>query len=488
MRTANKNKLAMKLALPFLALLAARLPATYFQWPMKAIVRALRLACLALACMAAWLQPAAAQLRPPADADSPIADKDAPNFDAHFQATYIWQRKPAFAAAYSGPNSLSPDAEKSYTFSATAFLGARLRPGTELYINPEVIQGVPLSGLVGLGSPTNGEIQKVAGPNPSLYLPRLFVRQTWGLGGGSEDVEAAPNQLSGTRDRHRLTLTAGKLAITDIFDANAYSHDARTKFMSWASLASGPFDYAADARGYTWGAALEYNRDDWALRIGRFAGPQESNGESLNFAIGRYHGDQVEVEHAHELGGQPGAVRFLLWNNRENMGRFQDAIAYANLSGGVPDVANVRRPNSKHGYGLHLEQALSPDVGMFVRYGWADGQTETYSFEEVERSAQAGMAIKGTAWRRGGDTLGWLVMRNGLSGVHQQYLSQGGLGFFIGDGRLNYRPEQIVEVYYSFNLSRQAWLSADYQRIVNPAYNADRGPVTVYSLRLHTEF
>lgn len=444
-------------------------------------------ACLPLLCTAT-LQPAWAQAAPPAGTGAATAHEAEPDFDARFQATYIWQRKPAFTAAYSGPNSLSAKAEKSYTFSATVFLGIRLHPGTELYINPEVIQGVPLSGLVGLGSPTNGEIQKVAGPHPSVYLPRLFVRQTWGLGGGSEDVEAAPNQLAGQRDRRRLVLTAGKLAVTDIFDTNRYSHDARTQFLSWASLTHGPFDYVADARGYTWGAALEYVHGNWAFRYGCFIGPEESNGESLNFAIGQYHGDQVEIERSHELGGQPGAVRLLLWNNRENMGRFQDAINDARLYGGTPDVANVRRPNNKHGYGLHLEQALSSNIGVFVRYGWADGQTETYSFEEVERSAQAGVAIKGASWGRSDDTLGVLVMRNGLSSVHQQYLSQGGLGFFIGDGRLNYRPEQIIETYYSFKLSKQTWLSADYQRIVNPAYNADRGPVNVYSLRLHTEF
>ncbi|MDE2628473.1 MAG: carbohydrate porin [Burkholderiales bacterium] len=445
----------------------------------------------AIAAQPAWAQSPAPTSTPtptptPADTDRP--SQNAPNFDARFQATYIWQRKTAFAAAYSGPNSLSTDAEKSYTFSATAYLGLRLAPGTELYVNPEVIQGVPLSNLQGLGSPTNGEIQKVAGSNPKLYLPRLFVRQTWGLGGGSDSVDAAQNQLSGTRDKRRLVLTAGKFAVTDVFDANAYSHDARSQFMTWASLAQGPYDFVADSQGYTWGASLEYVHDDWALRVGRFVAAQESNGQSLNFAIGRYHGDQIEVEHAHRIGGQPGVVRVLFWSNRESMGRFADAIDYAQRHGGVPDVANVRAPHHKHGYGLHLEQALSDDVGAFVRYGWGDGQTETYSFEEVERSAQAGLSIKGASWGRGGDTVGLLALRNGLSAIHQRYLAQGGLGFFIGDGRLNYRPEQIVEAYYSYKLCPQAWLSADYQHIVNPAYNADRGPVNVYGLRLHAEF
>jgi high affinity Mn2+ porin len=435
---------------------------------------------------AAACQPALAQPDSPPIATAPGAA--APTFDARFQATYVWQRKPAFDAAYSGPNSLATEAEKSYTFSATAYFGARLGPGTELYLDPEVIQGVPLSNLQGLGSPTNGEIQKVAGPNPKLYLPRLFVRHTWSLGGGSEAVEGAQNQLTGTRDRRRLVLTFGKLAVTDIFDANAYSHDARSQFLTWASLAQGPFDFVADTQGYTWGAALEYFHDAWALRVGRFVVAQESNGQSLNFAIGRYHGDQIEVEHSHELGGRPGVIRVLVWNNREVMGRFDDALDFARRNGGTPDVANVRAPHEKHGYGLHVEQALTDAVGAFARYGWADGQTETYSFEEVDRSAQVGVAIKGSAWGRGADTVALIAIRNGLSGVHQRYLAQGGLGFFIGDGRLNYRPERIIETYYSWRLCGPTWLSADYQHIANPAYNADRGPVNVYSLRLHTEF
>jgi len=159
------------------------------------------------------------------------------------------------------------------------------------------------------------------------------VRQTWGLGGGSEAVDGAQNQLSGTRDKRRIVLTVGKLAVTDIFDANTYSHDARSQFMTWASLAQGSYDFVADSQGYTWGASLEYIHDDWALRVGRFVAAQESNGQSLNFAIGRYHGDQIEIEHAHELGGRPRVIRVLLWNNREFMGRFADAIDFARRNG-----------------------------------------------------------------------------------------------------------------------------------------------------------
>jgi hypothetical protein len=410
------------------------------------------------------------------------------DIEAHFQATYIWQHKDAFDAAYSGPHSLSTAAERSYTFSGTAFFGVRLRPGTELYFDPEVIQGVPLSNLYGLGSPTNGEIQKVAGTTPLAYLPRVFLRQTWDLGGNRETVASAANQMAGLQSSQRLVLTVGKLAVTDIFDLNAYSHDPRSQFLTWSSLASGPYDFVADAQGYTWGGALEYVHDDWSVRAGRFIGPKEPNGQDLNFAIWRFHGDQMELEHRHEIAGQAGAVRVLAWRNLEDMGRFSDAIDYAQRYGGVPDVANVRSPHVKHGWGLHVEQALSDNVGGFARYGWADGQTEVYSFEEVDRSAQLGVAFKGSMWQREGDGAGLLLVRNGLSSAHRAYLAQGGMGFFIGDGRLTYRPEQVLESYYNVAVARSAWVGVDLQHIANPAYNADRGPVNVFSVRLHAEY
>lgn len=411
-----------------------------------------------------------------------------PDVEAHLQATYIWQRKPAFSAPYTGDNSLKTEREKSYTFSSTLFLGLRAAPGLEFYVNPEVIQGVPLSHLAGFGSPTNGEIQKAAGPHPKGYFPRAFMRKTWNLEGEQESVESAPNQLAGTRSKNRVVLSAGKMSVIDIFDANPYSHDPRSQFMTWSSLAHGSYDYVADAQGYTWGAALEYFHDGWELRIGRFIGPRESNGQPLNYRIMKFHGDQVEAVHNHEWDGKPGAVRMLLWRNREDMGSFQDAISYAQANGGTPDLANVRKPQTKWGYGLHLDQALTENIGAFVRYSWNDGKTETYSFEEVDRSAQLGVSIKGAAWGRAGDTLGLLAIRNTLSPTHRQYLAQGGLGAFIGDGQLNYKAEWVNEIYYNLRLSKGLWLGLDVQQVRNPAYNADRGPVRVYALRLHAEY
>lgn len=419
------------------------------------------------------------------------AAQDAPEpelWNAKFQATYIWQTKPGFAAAYSGVNSLSPRAEKSYSFTSTAFLGLRLARDTELYFNPELVQGVAMSNLTGLGGLSNAELQKTAGPNPTLYRARLFVRQTWNMGGEREAVASDANQLAGSRDKDRMVLSAGNLAVTDIFDANAYANDPRTQFMNWAFLTHGAYDFAADARGYSWGAALEYYTGDWAFRVGRFMQPKESNGLALDRALQRHYGDQYELEKGYTLAGRTGAVKLLYFRNRAIMGGFADALA--NAAGGVPDVADVRKLRVKQGWGINLEQSLTDNAGMFARLGRSDGASETYAFAEIDHSLSLGVNVKGTGWGRAQDTLALAYARNGLSASHQAFLAAGGNGFFIGDGRLNYRPEAIFEGYYSLALDflKNSAISFGLQYIRNPAYNADRGPVKVMSMRLHTEF
>ncbi|MES2283875.1 MAG: carbohydrate porin [Pseudomonadota bacterium] len=409
-------------------------------------------------------------------------------FFAKFQATYIGQLKPAFNAPYTGTNSLLPDRETGYSGSATAFFGYRPWAGGELHFNQEVIQLAAFSGLRGLGGLTNAEQQKTSGRKPKFYRARVFLRQTFSLGGAQEPVESSSLQLAGMVDRRRLVVTAGNVSVLDIFDSNAYAHDPRTQFLNWAFLTHGSYDYAGDARGYTNGAALEYYYDDWAVRVGRFMGPRESNGLALDSRLSIHHGDQIEIEHSHTVEDLPGKVRLLAFRNREKMGNFADAVRFAAANGGIPDVGNVRKDDLKIGLGLNVEQSLRSDVGVFARASWADGRSETYSFTEVENSVSAGIAIKGDKWTRPKDTLGLAVAQNGLGKSHRDYLSLGGVGAFIGDGKLNYRPERIAEIYYSMNLFSSNTITLGYQRIVNPAYNADRGPVNVFSLRLHSEF
>jgi high affinity Mn2+ porin len=415
------------------------------------------------------------------------ADVATQNFDVKLQSTYMWQRHPSFGALYSGPNSLSNAEEKSYTFSGTAFVGLRLSKGTEVYIDPEVIQGVPFSGLTGLAAPTNGEIQKVVGPNPSAYIPRFFIRQTWGLGGGTQAVASGQNQLAGIVDKNRLVLTAGKMSVVDLFDVNVYAQNPRTQFMNWSIYENGSYDFAADARGFTWGAALEYDHDNWAVRAGRFLGPRESNGSQLSYSITNFYGDNIEVDYGYALAGQPGKIRLLGWRNHFRMGSYQDAIDLGAASGTTPDIGLTRKPRTKVGFGLNLEQSLTDDIGVFVRANKSDGNEEEFAYEEVDRNVVGGVSIKGTSWHRQSDTAGFALGRNELSNPHKNYLAAGGLGFFLGDGQLNYRPEHVLEAYYSLNTYKHYFITLDFQHIVNPGYNADRGPVSVFSLRLHAE-
>ena len=411
------------------------------------------------------------------------------DWNAKFQATYVWQLKPSFAAAYSGPNSLSSEREKSYSFTATAALGFRPWTGGELYFDPEVAQGVPLSNLTGLGGFTNGEMARASGSNPTFYRARLFLRQSWGMGAGSAQVESDADRLAGAVDKRRIVLTAGNLSVLDIFDNNAYSHDPRRQFLNWAFLTYGAYDYAGDARGYTWGTALEYFHDDWAIRAGRFIQPKEPNQLQLDSRIFQHYGDQIEIERGHTLGNQPGMLRLLVFRNRAVMSRFDEALDLAARTGTTPDINAVRTGEQvKTGIGINLEQAITPDVGVFSRAMWADGQTETYAFTEIDRSLSAGALINGSAWGRPQDSIGVALARNELSHAHRDYLAAGGLGFFIGDGRLNYRPEDILEAFYSLSVFKSSWVTLDAQRIQNPAYNADRGPVDVGTIRLHAEF
>ena len=409
--------------------------------------------------------------------------------NAKFQATYVWQTKDAFSADYSGAHSLSTQHEKSYSYTMTAAFGFRPWAGGEIYFDPEAAQGIPLSNLTGLGGFTNGEIARTAGPRLAVYTARLFLRQSWGMGGDSEIVESDFNQLAGRVDRRRLVWTVGNLAVSDIFDNNAYNHDPRTQFLNWSIMNQGAYDYAANARGYSWGTALEWYRDNWAMRIGRFIQPNLPNQSSLDSNIFQHYGDQIEAEHSHTIASQPGKLRLLAFRNRAVMARYQDALVLAAATGTTPDLNAVRSGNQiKYGFGLNIEQALSDDIGVFARAGWADGNTETYAFTEIDQSASAGTLIKGTAWGRTGDNVGVAFACNELSAAHRHYLAAGGLGFFIGDGQLNYQPEMIVESFYNLQAMKYAWLTLDWQYIRNPAYNADRGPVNVATLRLHTEF
>ncbi|HXL76862.1 MAG TPA: carbohydrate porin [Burkholderiales bacterium] len=415
------------------------------------------------------------------------ADLPESALDVHAQATYIRQYKPSFLAPYSGPHSLDAERASSYTLTGTLFFGARLGDATELYFNAEFVQGLAFSGLLGTGGFANGEIQRTTGQQLRGYRARLFARHTWNLGGEIEEKESDLNQVRTRYAAERFVLTAGNLSVLDIFDVLEYSHDPRTQFMNWSSLTYGAWDYPADARGYTWGLAGEYITPLGQLRVGRFLVPAESNGLRLDQAFMQRYGDVAELEVPYKVAGRSAIARALWFRNRVNSGAFDDAIASGAATGTVPDLSLVRHAQSKQGFGLSTQMELGENLGAYVRAGWSDGKTETFMFTEIDRSLAAGGLVKGGGWGRPEDTVGVAAYINGLSRPHRDYLAAGGLGFFLGDGRLNYATEQILEVFYSLAVVKKTYVSLGYQRIANPGYNRDRGPADFFSLRFHAE-
>ena len=407
----------------------------------------------------------------------------------HAQSTFVWQRKSSFDAPYTGPQSLRTAREYSHTWSATAFLGVRLWQGAEFYLNPESVSGVPLSDLYGLASINNGEIQKNGGPIPREYLARFFVRQTFGLGGEQLHVDDAPNQVASDYNRRRIVVTAGKLTQTDIFEKSSYANDPRSQFLNWALITHGAWDYAADARAYTIGLAGEWYWDDWAVRVGRFMEPDTANGTVLNYNIGRFHGDQFELEHDHVIGGLTGAVRLMVFRNRAFAGSYRDAINAALATGGTPDATGVRKDADKTGFGISLEQRVAPDIGLFLRASTADDKVEEYAFTEIDNTVSGGLAMQGNRWHRPNDTFGLAFSSSGLNRDHRDYLAAGGFGGFLGDGQLTrYGRENVIEAYYNLQIVKGLNFTLNLQQITNPGYNAERrGPVRIIGGRLHWE-
>ena len=408
----------------------------------------------------------------------------------HAQSTFITQSALPFRAKFKGDNSLANGGETKETWTVTPAAGLRLWPGSEFYFNPELFQGFGLDSTHGIAGFTNGEAQKGGTHIPKAYVARLLMRQVWGLGGERETVKDDFNQLGGTRDVSRLTLTVGKMSVSDMFDNNSLSHDPRDDFFNWSIWEAGGFDNAANTKGYTWGGALELNQKNWAVRAGYFLEPVVSNSDILDtryFERGQY---LAEIEQRYKLIGQPGTVRLLGWLSRVNASSFAEALTLTAATGtNINDATTaVHKVHTKYGFVAGIEQKLNDDIGVFARLSASDGRYETMSFTDVDHSASLGVVVTGAKWGRPNDKFGIAGAINGISGVHQNWFNAGGLGLLIGDGKLGYAPEQIAEGYYTYSFSEHLSLTLDGQAINNPAYNADRGPVEVLSARLHGHF
>jgi high affinity Mn2+ porin len=416
---------------------------------------------------------------------TPLTDPESNRWEIHGQTTFLPQGYPAFHAPYSGPNSLTPTPQAQETWSNSLYLNARLWDGGEVYYNPELLQGFGLNDTVGVAGFPSGEAQKSNFPYPHYNTSRLFVRQTFSFGGEQEELASGPLQLAGKADVSRLTLQVGKFSVIDVFDGNSYAKDSRKDFMNWSIWAPGAFDYTADKLGLTYGATAELNQKQWALRAGYFLMDAVSNSNNFDtkvFQRGEY---VIELETRYSLFSQPGKLRTIAWLNSAFSGSYRETLD--NPAFGV-DIAQTRRGRIKYGYVINLEQAVTDEVGLFGRWSWNDGKTEIMAFTDIDASLSLGASIKGTRWGRPDDVIGIGGAINALSSDHRDFIAAGGLGVLIGDGQLNYRRERILETYYAFAINKALTLTADYQFVTNPAYNADRGPVSIFSGRLHGEF
>ncbi|HUB79393.1 MAG TPA: carbohydrate porin [Bryobacteraceae bacterium] len=427
----------------------------------------------------------------------PLAAQDAatgtppPNerWNVYFQATSIGQYHGSFPAAYSGPLSLANHPEAETSLTSTIFFGFRIARNTQFYFDPEMAGGRGFSGTDGLANFSNGEMPRVEGATPKPYIARLYITQDFALGEERDAVESDENQLSGSRPARRYSITLGRFSATDFFQNTKYSNDPRTQFMGWATMYNGAWDYPADTRGYTWGWVHELHFPRWSFRYGSAAMPRVANGERFDRRLFRDRADMFEGELDGHIHLHPGAVRLLSYFNHAQMGDYAEAIRIAEETGMKPDVTATRRAGAlKYGFGLSADQEITTDFGVFGRLGWNDGKTESFAFTAMDRLASFGVSLKGRRWNRPGDVVASAITAGGLSGVHAQYLALGGNDFLIGDGGLRYGPEISWESYYSARVFEGFFATIGANHYDNPAYNRDRGPLWVGTLRLHIEY
>jgi high affinity Mn2+ porin len=407
----------------------------------------------------------------------------------HFQNTVINQIHPAFRADYNGRNSLDPTSENHTSISGTLFFGAQLWKGAEAYFNPEITGGAGFSQTTGIAGFPNGEVYRVSDASPHIYIARFYFKQIFALSNDFSVQKDEINQIATRLPSSYFSVVAGKFSVMDFFDGNKYSHDPRNQFFNWALMGNGAWDYPANTRGYTFGITTEYVKPKWALRFSAVMVPVEANGAIMDWNILRSRSESMEFEHQYTIVNLKGTVRFMTYLTEARMGNYQKALEWGINHHSAPEIDSVQAVGrTKFGFGINIEQPISKTLGTFLRASWNDGKNQTWTFTEIDRHISAGFVLNGDSWKRKDDKLGFAQIVDGLSKVHRDYLKAGGYGFIIGDGNLNYGLEAISEIYYSFRLFKyDLWLTPNYQFILNPAYNKDRGPVHSFGMRMHVE-
>jgi high affinity Mn2+ porin len=420
-----------------------------------------------------------------AEAAAEQPSKLPPWYSIHYQGTFVYQGNFPFHDPYHGPNSAIGRRLNDQTATGTLYFDARPWQNGEIIFDPEFSGGTGLDGTTGFAGFPNGEATRTGKLEPTPYVARLFYRHTFEFEGESEKVEDAANEIAGVRQRNRLQISLGKMSAEDVIDDNLYSHDPRTQFLNWSIMYTGAWDYPANLRGYSYGALFDYSTMFYAVRYGIFAEPTVAQGNELDPHFLKAHGQILEFQENFVLQDHPARVREWLYVNTAHMGKYRDALAEMPVD---PDVTVTRAYRNKYGFGLSFEKELTDNLGFFLRGGWNDGQSETWAFTEIDSTAAAGFLLKGKPWGRPADLVGLAGVINGLSNAHKDYLAAGGIGFIIGDGKLNYAPEEIAESFYSMQVIKNIYLTLDMQGVNNPAYNHDRGPVLIMGFRAHAEF
>ncbi|TAN03451.1 MAG: carbohydrate porin [Rhodanobacteraceae bacterium] len=407
------------------------------------------------------------------------------------QYTFVDQHQDALRSPYSGPLSLKAggDTEQSHTFGA--YFGVQLPAHLQFYFDIEMFKGEGVSGATGLAGLTNGDVIRSGAVQlgKRAYVARRYLQWTLPLDNDTQPVERAQDQLPGTQASRFVEVKLGKMAVNDDFDKNRYANSTRTQFMNWTLWNNPAWDFAADTRGYSNGVMIAWVNPHWTLRYGVYQMPTFANGQTLEAPLTRARGAQAQLT----LRGAPDgwALRLLVFRNIGRMGSYRDALAIAKATGTQPDiVADDRDGRRKYGYAINAELPLADggDTGLFARYGWNDGHTESFVFTEVDRDASIGAQVSGVHWHRAQDRLGIAFAMNALSHEHRDYLAAGGCGFLLCDGKLNYGHEEIAEAYYAIQLLPHLTLSPDFQFIRNPGYNRDRGPARFIGIRAHIEY
>jgi high affinity Mn2+ porin len=406
-------------------------------------------------------------------------------WNLHMQATYVGDWHPGFPAQYSGPQSLDNHSATAETVEFDLFLGARLWKGAEFHVDGLYWQGFGFNRTLGVEAFPNAEAYKIGSAHGNVAPVRVFVRQTFGLGGDSEKVPDDSLHLGGEHDVSRVTLTVGQISVLDIFDQNSYASDPTTQFLNWAMVGNEAWDYPANSLGYITGFAAEWNEPQWTLRYGFFQVPRVANGMAEDPAFLRAWGMVTEWERRFKWNNHPGTVRLDAYLNRADMGSYEQAV---DNPARPADIVDTRQYRLKYGFGLNGEYELAKDLGAFMRAGWNEGKTEAWSYADVQTSVSGGLSVNGDLWWRPNDTVGLAGVVNAISGAQQRYFEDGGLGILAGDGKLSYNLEKTMETYYKAQIWGELNATADYQFVMNPAYNAARGPVSVVSLRLHWDY